>query len=196
MGRRPLFLWETRWLACRLVGISINCLLFVVTLSDLYICCRQIDDAFLVFPGRLVHFRVLLLGPSDTQGDTLMAVLKEVLAWILNSTRRRQEVPLITSAEVRNLARTTLQRAEARRFPCLCLDILFYIYTDLEVWRGEAMIIGIWLSLSLGGRLFPWRHVVIVPCFNLHYLYSLIILYRYDYENPSYESPKERKANG
>ena len=94
---------------------------------------------------------------------------------------------------MRNLARTALQRAEARRFPCLCLDILFYIYTDLEVWRSEAMIIGIWLRLSLGGRLFPWRHVVIVPCFNLHYLYSLIKLYRYDYENPSYEVRKNEK---
>ena len=58
------------------------------------------------------------------------------------------------------------------------------------------MIIGIWPRLSVRGRLFPWRHVVIVPCFNLHYLYSLIKLYRCDYENPSYFSPKERKMNG
>ena len=92
----------------------------------------------------------------------------------MNSARRRQEVPLITSAEVRNLARAAFQRAEAGRFSGHCLDILINIYADLEVWRCEAMIIGIGPHLRLGGRLSPGRHVVIVPCFNLHYILELI----------------------
>ena len=36
------------------------------------------------------------------------------------------------------------------------------------------MIIGIGPHLRLGGRLSPGRHVVIVPCFNLHYILELI----------------------
>ena len=83
----------------------------------------------------------------------------------MNAARCRQKVPLITSAEVRNLACAALQRAEAGRFSGDCLDILLHIHVDLEVRRGEAMVIAIDRHLSLRGRLSPWRHVVIIPCF-------------------------------
>ena len=66
---------------------------------------------------------------------------------------------------MRNLARAALQRAEAGRFSGDCLDILLHFHVDLEVWGGEAMVVAIGRHLSLRGRLSPWRHVVIVPCF-------------------------------